>query len=85
MFIVGRAADDLTAAQQHIHFQHGFVRQSEAERRRFNANTPDCPADGDRFQLRHYRRHQAVGQCGIGQGFVSHHSLGFDHVGLGID
>ena len=79
VLIVGCAADDLTAAQQHIHFQHRFVRQAEAKRRRFDANAAHRPSDGDRFQLWYDGRHQSVCECSVSQCFVSHHAFGFNN------
>ena len=85
MLVIGSAADNVAVAQQHVHFQHGFVRQAVSEGGGFNPDAANCAADGDRLQLGHHCGHQSVCQCGIREGLVGHHPLGFDHAGLWVD
>jgi hypothetical protein len=61
-----------------IDLQDGLVRKAVAQRRRFDAQAGDRPAEGDGLQPGHDQRHQTVCERHLNEPLVGAHVL---HVG----
>ena len=83
--LMRRHGENLARAGQDVHLDNGLVRQPAAKGRRLDSEARDSAAQGDRLELWHYERCQAVGERRRDEVFVGAHAGDVGCSALGID